>query len=260
MATDNLKYNSSLDSFEKSFQRSNNIRAFKKVSFNVSSSNDYITNEAYKALRTNILFSGSNIKTIVITSCNENDGKSTVSTELAKSLAEGGKKTLLIDADMRKSVMLRKSIRADEIEGLSEVLSGLAKPKEVIYNTQNPNFDVIFTGHFPPNPVELLGNGILGDMLQDFKNKYDYVIIDSPPLGMVIDAAVIAQFCDSAILVIPERKIQRSRAISIKEQLTKSGCKILGVVLNVTDKASAKPYRKYYGKYGSYGTPGISNK
>lgn len=230
-----------------------NIRAFRKVSFSTASTNDYVTNEAYKVLRTNLLFCGDDIKTVVLTSCNENEGKSTVSTELTKSLAEGGKKALLIDADMRKSVMLKRNIRTEEIEGLSEVLSGLAEPADVIYNTQHPNFDVMFAGHFPPNPVELIGNGRFKQMLDKFRDTYDYIIVDSPPLGVVIDAAVIASCCDGAIMVISEGKISRTQALEVKDQLEKSGCRILGAILNETDKKIGKYTSKYYQSKKYYG-------
>ena len=223
-----------------------NIRPFKKVNFNTLSANDYITNEAYKTLRTNIFFCGTEIKTIMLTSYNENEGKSTVSTELVKSLAEYGKKSLLIDADMRKSVMLKKSIRSSEVMGLSEVLSGLAEPDEAIFHTQDPNFDVIFSGHFPPNPVELIGNGAFALMLDKFKQSYDYIIIDTPPLGVVIDAAVIASFCDGAVFVIGGDKVPRKAAAEVCDQIAKSGCRLLGAVINQTEKG--KLYQKRYYK------------
>lgn len=224
----------------------------KRVTFNTASARDYITNEAYKTLRTNLLFCGSGIKSIVITSCRENEGKSTVSSELAKSLAETGKKTLFIDADMRKSTMLRKSQNSEQIKGLSEVLSKLATVKEVLYSTQYENFDVIFSGHFPPNPVELMGNGEFEAILKEFKKEYDYIIVDSPPLGLVIDAAVIASFCDGAIMVLANRQVTGREALEVKAQLEKSGCRILGTVINETDRKHSE-YIKRYGKYGKYG-------
>lgn len=217
----------------------------KRVNFNTFSSKDYATNEAYKTLRTNIFFCGSDIKTILITSCDENEGKSTIATELTKSLAEYGKRTLLIDADMRKSAMLKKSARGQDIIGLSEVLSGLSTATDAIYNTQDINFDVIFSGHFPPNPVELIGNGSFSALLEELKKNYDYIIIDSPPLGLVIDAAEIATFCDGAIMIISNGKISRNNAIQVKTQLEKSGCKLLGAVLNETEK-DRRIYKKYY--------------
>lgn len=254
MSLENFKSNS-YNSYEDiiSSGAKNNIRAFKKVTFNTNISNDYHTNEAYKTLRTNLFFSGKNIKAVLITSCNENEGKSTISTGLAKSLADSGKKTLLIDADMRKSVMLKKSVKAGEIEGLSDVLSGLAEPENVIFNTQDPNFDVIFSGHFPPTPVELIGNGRFEKMIDEFKEIYDYIIIDSPPLIPVIDAAVIASYCDGSILVLPDRKVSRKIALTVKNQLQKSGCRILGAILNETTKHSEKYYSSKYYKNKYYG-------
>lgn len=220
-----------------------------KVNFNTAVSNDYISNEAFKTLRTNILFCGADIKTIVLTSSRENEGKSTVSAELAKSLAEAGKNTLLIDADMRKSVLLRKSVRARNFFGLSELLSGQAELEQVLYNTQNENFDVIFSGQFPPNPVELLGARTFAKFLDEIKKNYDYIIIDSPPLGTVIDAAVIAAECDGSVIVISPGKITNNEAIEVKNQLLKSGCKLLGVILNEVDSKHSKYYKKYYKKY-----------
>ena len=226
----------------------NNSRQSKKVIFNTASAKDYITSEAYKTLRTNLFFCGKGVKTIVVTSCRENEGKSTVSTELAKSLAENGKKTLLIDADMRKSVMLKKrNIYNSEILGLSEILSGMCAVEEALYNTQLEGFDVIFSGPFPPNPVELIGN--LERLLDSLKEKYEYIIIDSPPLAQVIDAAVIASCCDGAILVINSRKTSCRMAENVKQQLKKSGCRLLGAVLNETEKGPAYSKNKYYGQY-----------
>lgn len=220
----------------------------KRVNFNTFSSSDYATNEAYKSLRTNIFFCGTDVKTIMLTSCDENEGKSTISTELAKSLAEYGKRTLLIDADMRKSVMLKKNSKGHDIIGLSEILSGLALSTDAIYRTQDENFDVIFSGHFPPNPVELIGNGNFSKLLENLKREYDYIIIDTPPLGLVIDAAEIAAFCDGAIMIISNGKISRSNASQVKNQLEKSGCRLLGAVLNETDKDRRIYKRYYYGR------------
>ena len=222
-----------------------------KVAFNTASANDYLTQESFKTLRTNILFCGSDIHSIVITSCNENEGKSTISAELSKSLAEIGKRALLIDADLRKSVMLRKSIKARDINGLSELLSGQTELNQVLYNTQQPNFDVIFTGHFPPNPVELLGSGKFEKIVNALKERYDYIIIDSPPLGAVIDAAVIASFCDGAVLVITDGRVKYHQALEVKEQLEKSGCKLLGAVLNDIDHKHSRYYKPYYSHNGN---------
>ncbi len=229
-----------------------NIPAAGRVNFTSNVSNDYLTNEAYKALRSNVLFCGSDIKAILITSTNESEGKSTVSAAFAKSLAEISKRTLLIDADMRKSVILRRNLKSQNIFGLSELLSSQAEVSQVLYNTQDPNFDVIFSGRFPPNPVELLSNPKFKEYLEYFSSFYDYIIIDTPPLTPVIDAAVIAEHCDGAILVVSPGKSSYNQAIAAKEQLAKSGCRILGAVINEIDakhsdrsRTSKKSYYYY---------------
>ena len=117
---------------------------------------DYRSNEAYKTLRTNIEFSGADKKVIVFTSCTPNEGKSTVTMGLAASLAEGGKKVLFVDADLRKSVLMGRHRVTGEVKGLTHFLSGQADVKEVILRTQEPNLFVAFAGPVPPNPAELL--------------------------------------------------------------------------------------------------------
>lgn len=232
------------------YSSSNSLPTAGRVNFNTTVTKDFPTNEAYKILRTNILFCGKDVKTIVITSSHENEGKSTVSTEISKSLAEIEKKTLLIDADMRKSVILKKNLKSQNIMGLSELLSGQATIGQVLYNTQIPHFDVIFSGHFPPNPVELISSATFKTVLDKFKEIYDYIIIDSPPLGPVIDASVISTQCDGAIIVIASGKTQYQEVSSTKEQLEKSGCRILGAILNETDPKYSRS--KYYKKNSYY--------
>ncbi len=235
------------------YSSSNSLPTAGRVNFNTTVNNDFPTNEAYKTLRTNIMFCGSNIKTILITSSHENEGKSTISSEISRSLAEIDKKTLLIDADMRKSVILKKNLKSQNILGLSELLSEQATIEQVLYNTQNPNFDVIFSGHFPPNPVELVSSNTFEKILNKLKEVYDYIIIDSPPLGPVIDASVMSTQCDGAIIVIASGKTQYQDVVSTKEQLERSGCKILGAILNDIDSKqirNSKYYKKNYYYYG----------
>lgn len=216
-----------------------------KVNFNTCSSNDFLTTESFKTLRTNIMFCGSNIKVIVITSSRENEGKSVISAEIAKSMADINKKALLIDADMRKSVMLNHIVKSHNFYGLSEFLTSQAELGEVLYNTQSPFFDVIFSGSFPPNPVELLSSERFNKLIKDARDIYDYIIIDSPPLGSVIDSAVISTQCDGSIIVITQGVITVKEGFYVKQQLEKSKCKILGVILNDACGKNKKYYKKY---------------
>lgn len=215
---------------------------------------DYRSNEAYKTLRTNIEFAGEDKKVIVFTSCTPNEGKSTVSLSVALSLSEGGKKVLFIDADLRKSVLMGRHHVSGEIKGLSHFLSGQDELKDVVLKTQEAGLSVIFAGVTPPNPAELLGSKRFEALLAGARKSYDYVVIDAPPLGSVIDSAIIAKNCDASILVIAANTISYKFACSVKEQLEKAGCPILGVVLNKVDMKKNSYYGKYYGNYyGSYG-------
>lgn len=224
----------------------------KQVKVNIERNNYQIT-EAFKSLRTNIQFCGSDKKVIVLTSCTPNEGKSSVSMQLSASLAEAGKKTLLIDADLRKSVLMGRTHTAgQEIFGLTHYLAGQVTLQDVIHVTDVKNFHLIYSGPFPPNPAELLGGKNFKNMLNILRDVYDYIIIDAPPLGNVIDGAVIADSCDGAVMVIESGAISYRFAQEVKEQLEKSNCPILGAVLNKVDvqKQAYGKYGKYYGKYG----------
>lgn len=213
-----------------------------QINFTNLSKLSFRANEAYKALRTNIQFCGNDIKSICITSCLPNEGKSNVSFNLARSLAEFGKKVLFIDADLRRSVLVGKYKPDQAVIGLSHYLSGQNSIDEILYET-NIDLDIIFTGHVPPNPAELLGSDIFEDMLNVFRKVYDYVIIDTPPIGSVIDSAIVAQKCDGVILVIEANAVSYKFAQRAIRQLAKTKSRILGAVLNKYD---------YSGEYYSY--------
>jgi capsular exopolysaccharide synthesis family protein len=199
---------------------------------NLSAYDNFYTQEAYKTLRTNLLFCGRDVQIIAVTSHWENKGKTTVALNLAKSLTELGKRVLVIDADMRKSVMAGRHTKAKNPAGLSEILTGIVKLSDGLYTTQYDNLHMIFSGKYPPNPVELLGGKYFPMLLEETRKVYDYVIVDTPPLGQVIDAAVLAPFCDGTLLVMESHLIRQKYAKSLINQLNKSGSKILGVVRN----------------------------
>ena len=193
--------------------------------FSVKQSNlDFRTREAYKMLRTNIEFSGDNNKVIFITSSTPSEGKSTVSFELAMSFAQNGMKTLLIDADTRKSVMKNRGKKGKIKYGLTHYLSGKNELKDVICVSDVPNFCMIFAGPVPPNPSELVGNDRFAKMVEEARATFDMIIIDTPPIGSVIDAAVISKVCDGGILVIGAGDISYKFARKSKEQLEMTGC------------------------------------
>ena len=214
------------------------------IKLKLPGTNDYFTQEAYKVLRTNLQFCGQDVRVIAVTSCNENEGKTTVSLQIAKSLAELGKQVLVIDADMRKSVMAGRNTNAKNVVGLSEVLTGMVKLGDAFYSTQYPNLQIVFAGQYPPNPVELLSGKYFKALLAETRKVYQYVIVDTPPLGLVIDAAVVAPNCDGTILVIGNTTVRYRQAQNVVAQLEKSGSKVLGVVRNNTKKKNGAYYYK----------------
>ena len=219
------------------------------IKLDIPGTDDFFIQEAYKVLRTNLQFCGQNIRVVALTSCNENEGKTTVTLHLAKSLSELGKKVLVIDADIRKSVMEGRNTTAKNTLGLSEVLTGIDKLANCIYATQYPSLQLMFSGQYPPNPVELLSGSYFSSLITEAKKVYDYILIDTPPLGQVVDAAVIAPNCDGVIMVIGGGKIRCGQAQQVVSQIEKSGTKILGVVRNSTKKSGGSKYY-YRDKYG----------
>ena len=210
---------------------------------------NYSYEEAIKTLRTNIQFCGSNIKVIMLESAVPNEGKSSMSFSLATSLAQIGKNVLLIDADIRKSVMVSRYELDKEVNGLSQFLSGQKNKEEIIYETNLNNLNIVFSGPYSPNPAELLEEPAFSLLIQAARAEYDYIIIDTPPMLNLIDGAIIANHCDGAVLVIESGKVSYRVEQKIKKQLEKSGCRILGVILNNVNLDSGR----YYGKYKKYG-------
>ncbi len=219
---------------------------------------DYRSKEAFKMLRTNIDFTGSDLKVICITSCTPNEGKSNISFEVAKSYAQLGKKVLLVDADLRKSVMRQRHKKGKVRLGLVNYLVGKCEFDDALCETDIKDLYMIFSGPVPPNPSELLGSWKFTEMIRNAREEYDMVIIDTPPLGSVIDAAVVSKCCDGAVIVIAAGNISYRFARKVKEQLDVAECRILGCVLNKVDLSGKSYYGKYYGKYygqyyGNYG-------
>lgn len=211
--------------------------------------------EIYRTLRSNIEFTGIENKVIAITSVLPNDGKSTVSFQLASTFAEADKKTLYIDADIRKSVFASRYGICGNPKGVSHLLSGQATIQEVVYSTNKCNLFIIPTGVLPKNPTELLGNVRFKEALRILKDLFDYIIVDTPPLGSVIDAAVIAKNCDASCLVVSCDSVSRNMTKAVIAQLKTANPNFLGVVLNkVSVKSSSYYGRRYGGYYQRYGS------
>lgn len=218
------------------------------VNFEKITDMDFRTREAYKTLRTNVQFCGDDVKVVSITSCVPNEGKSMVAFNLAVSMAESGKKVLFVDADLRKSVLIGRYKINKAIKGLTQFLSGVESLEKVKHTTNINNLDMILSGPVPPNPAELLNNSKFVELINKAKEMYDYVVLDTPPIGQVIDPAIVARQTDGVIFLISQGNISYKYAQKQIEQLKKSGCRILGAVLNKVTQESKGHYRvEYYG-------------
>ena len=222
----------------------------KQVVLGTQSKKEFAFQEAIKTLRTNILFSGANVKRILITSCSPGEGKSTISYELAVSMAESGKKVCLIDADIRRSVFRQEHGVKEETVGLSQVLSGQIPLKNAVYETNIPNLYVIFAGPYSPSPTELYEDETCREMFLELgEMEFEQIILDTPPLGSVIDAAVLAKYADGIVLVAESGVTQKKVLQRVKEQIDRTGVRLLGVVLNRVDTGKGSYYNACYG-YG----------
>ena len=226
----------------------------KKVTMNLPEVKDYRLTEGLNQLKTNLAFCGKDIKVITITSSVQNEGKSSVAFDLSKTMAEGGKKILMVDADLRKSVLAAKYHIQGIDKGLSHYLTGQAEIEDIIYETETEGFYLSVAGPLSPDPTSLLDSDQFQKFIDKVREDYDYVIIDAPPLGVVIDAAIIGKYCDGAVLVIEHGVIKRKVVQDVIKQLKRGKVRILGAVLNKVDERigayGAYDYKYSYSYYG----------
>lgn len=225
-----------------------------KIAVNRFIPKEFRTSEALKTLRTNLMFSGSSVRAIGVTSFGAAEGKSTISLQTAIAFAQAGKRVLLVDADLRKSVLHSRLRIKGKMDGLSHYLSGLANVSELLRETDIPGLYIMFAGAKVPNASELLGSENFAKLIPALKDVFDYVIVDTAPLGQVIDCAVMAPVLDGVVMVVDATGNSYKLERRIKTQIEKSGGKVLGVVLNQVDFAERKGYYgRYYGNYYGYG-------
>lgn len=206
---------------------------------------DFHTKEAINILRGNLQMAGSEVKVVAFTSSGEHEGKSSVSFRLAASLAGLEKKVLFLDCDVRNSQLKKKLNITERTFGLSDYLCGYLTAEELPYPTNNPNLDIIFSGAVPPNPSELLSRGRFRELVEKMRCSYDYIIVDTPPGNVVVDASLVARYCDTTVLVVEYGQTPKVEAARVKERLESYGIKILGVVINKVPKEGDR-----YGRYG----------
>lgn len=218
---------------------------------------DYAGEEALNTICTNLAFSGRNLKKIVLTSNTMSEGKSWIAMHVVANLAQRGRRVVLVDADLRRSFLLQryKMDIKGEVVGLAHYLTGQCELDDAIYQTNMHGACIIPAGHDVSNPVSLVDTPFFKQMLDKLSEQFDMIIIDSPPIGMVIDAAEIADSCDGTVLVIEYNKTRLREIRECKQQMEQSGTPVLGCIINKVsfETLSAKKYynKSYYNHYSS---------
>ena len=209
----------------------------------------FAVREAYKALRTNLEFSFSEkgSKSLLFTSTEQGEGKSTSCLNTAITFGEAGFKTVLVDCDLRRP-NVGSLLKLSNREGLSSLLTGHSQINDMLIPTEHPNLDVIVSGRIPPNPAELLSSDAMQELVDRLKRYYDYVFLDAPPIGVVTDGMILSRYADGVVMVVRENVTDKKMLQVAIGQLQFAKAKILGFLYN--DAATeGKGYGKYYGKY-----------
>lgn len=221
----------------------------------LNKNSNFFVQEAYKTLRTNVRFflSGEGCRKFCVTSSNAGEGKSITILNLAISFAQTGQKVLLIDADLRRPTLARLLVE-NAAPGLSNILAGLCTEEEAIRSGIYPNLDIIFSGEIPPNPSELLGGERMQKMIRRLEEVYDYILIDTPPVGIVSDTCIVGNMVDGVLFVVRQNQAEKEPVARSVRQLEMSGVKLMGFVLNGAEENGGKK-SKYKYKYSYESKP-----
>lgn len=214
------------------------------------------TTEELNALATNITLSGSDVHCVMLTSRFASEGKSTVSFALAAVLTSLGKRVVFIDTDLRRSTMVSKhdiTFEGEKCIGLSHFLSGQCEVNEAVYRTNIPNLFMVPVGRTVSASLPLLSSERFGAMIKMLRATVDYIIIDTAPVGAIVDALEVAKNCDGALLVVRYKMGHARDLVSLARNIETTGCRVLGNVLNRIPVRSMN-YRRYnyYSSYYGY--------
>ena len=207
-----------------------------------------IVSENIKSLRTNLQFTAidQNLKTILVTSTNAGEGKSFISSNLAISFAQTGKKVLLVDCDLRKG-RVHRLFNILNTNGLSDLLTdNLKNIKSYVRDTGIENLWLITCGTYPPNPSELLASQKNKNLIEKLRDQYDIVIFDGAPVGGLADSVILSSFIDETLIITRDAYTSKSDLMATKSSLEKVGAKVAGVVFNLVNRKSSKYYSNYY--------------
>lgn len=217
---------------------------------------NYACAEAVNTLCVNLTFSGENVRKLMITSSHASEGKSFLSMNIMRTMAKMGRTVALVDADLRRSMIASKfgfqAVDGRSMIGLAHLLAGRASEDEVIYSTDIAGAYIVPVGRDISNPLPLLNSSRFSELLDHLAQRADYVIVDAPPVGTVIDAAQIVKSCDGTILTVGYNAVHRQELIDTKNQLDQTGVPILGTVLNMVEYDTYVNRKYYYKSYYSH--------
>lgn len=211
--------------------------------------------ESYKNIRANLMFALAGKKSnkaqiIMFTSAEQGDGKTTTCINLTSAFADSNAKVLVVDADLRRPKVERYITNERHHKGLSDVLGGFCTLDEVITRPEHCNFDCLFSGSIPPNPSELMMLESVKDLFEALAKNYDYIFVDTPPVGIVSETLYLTQFVTGVILVVKKQSTHFKKVKEVIDGLKFAKANILGFVLNgSTDSQSRRYYRRGYYYY-----------
>lgn len=216
-----------------------------------TSSDRLVVQNAAKTLLANIRFASVDdpIRTIMMTSTIPNEGKTTVSKNLAIAIASGGKRVLLVECDMRRRSMADElGVRAQS--GIYAVLSRQVDLDEAVVSTSQPNLYFLDAEPHIPNPADILASSRFRKLVESMRDDFDYVIFDTPPVGAFVDAAIVGALVDASILVVRNNFVKRQELLDAVDQLKRADVRLIGTVLNRVEQESSEYYYAYYNKDG----------
>ena len=217
---------------------------------------DYAANEAINTLCANLTFSGAGIRKIMITSSQAAEGKTLTTMNMMRTFAALGKTVVYVSGDLRRSPIVQAygiRFEGEDTVGITHYLAGMASAAEVVYQTNIPGAYLVPVGRDVSNSLSLLSTPRLPALLDYLASAFDIVLVDSPPIGVIIDAAEIAKSCDGTLIVVNYDGVRRQELVKVKEQLEQTGCPILGTVLNMVKLDNYLSKKYYYKSYYSYG-------
>ena len=233
--------------------KSKKFSSGKKTKMRLSADSPFSIKETYNSIRTKLMFTGKgeSCPTFVVTSSLAGDGKTTTAVSLAVSIASAEQRVLLIDADMRKP-SIHRYFNMEYSDGLSEFLAGLTDQPNLRY-AEADGVTVLTAGQIPPNPAELLGSKQFDVLLEKMRERFDYIIIDTPPVNIVTDATVFASSITGYVFVVQSGKNQRRDLQDAIRQIEEMNGNIVGLVLNDPENKAERHYSYRYNKYYRYG-------